>query len=160
MPPPSVSWLLHNQFKSLQVARFNRCGSLDSLISDAIDESILQAAAEEPAGGNCCFQPVPNGRVPIQTRSRPDRRGMPLGAVFGTFALMLFDQQQAAAERAQERAAVKTGAGTLARALRVYTQVLFLFRILNMAKVRSYRLWTSGLSRFSPCAWKCQAATH
>lgn len=47
--------------------------------------------------GNCCFQRVPIARVPFQTQSCPGGHGVPLGAVFGTFALMLFDQQQAAA---------------------------------------------------------------
>lgn len=96
MPPhPQLFfWLLQNWFQSLRVARFNCSGSLDSLISETIDENILSAAAEEPAG-----EPLLSALSPSAVS---DGHGVPLGTVFGTFALMPFDQQQAAAQRAEK----------------------------------------------------------
>lgn len=69
MPPPSPNryW-----FQSLGVARFNRCVSLGSSISEAIDE--------EPVGGGA-----------LSTHSPFPDSGVPLGTVYGTFVLMLFD---------------------------------------------------------------------
>lgn len=102
--------------------------------------------------GNCCFQRGPIGRVLIWTC--PDGHGVPQGALLGPFAFVLFDQQQAAAEKC---AAAKAGAPTPQR-LHVDAAganewkpepSTRLTSGASRSKVRGSSLLTSGLSRFA-----------